>query len=217
MAQGKQRRGPGRPPAERGADVRRALIDAARKRVIAVGFDAASTKSIASEAGVNPAMISYYFGGKAALCDAMMRDTIAPLAAHLENLRDAAAPAAGIAVFMRAYMHMLAAHPDLPQLIVREVLPVSGRFRRLFVEELAGRAGGLLPVAIEHARSGGEVRSDADAKLTALALVSLAAFPFLAAPIVGAALAIDVTSPAQVDRLVTHAVDVFVRGVGVQS
>jgi len=58
-----RRRGP-RPG---GGDTREALLVAAREEFAEKGFAAATVRSIGARAGVDPAMISHYFGGKAGL------------------------------------------------------------------------------------------------------------------------------------------------------
>jgi AcrR family transcriptional regulator len=58
-----RRRGP-RPGGE---DTREALVVAAREEFAEKGFAAATVRSIGARAGVDPAMISHYFGGKAGL------------------------------------------------------------------------------------------------------------------------------------------------------
>lgn len=52
----------GRRPA--GEDTRAALVDAARVEFIERGFDAATVRAIAGRAGVDPAMVNHWFGGK---------------------------------------------------------------------------------------------------------------------------------------------------------
>ena len=58
-----RRRGPRRG----GQDTREALVVAAREEFAEKGFAAATVRSIGTRAGVDPAMISHYFGGKAGL------------------------------------------------------------------------------------------------------------------------------------------------------
>ncbi|HVX18870.1 MAG TPA: TetR family transcriptional regulator [Acidimicrobiales bacterium] len=59
------RRGPGRRPGN--PDTRAHIVAAARRVFRAEGYDAASSRSIAREAGVDPALIHHYFESKAAL------------------------------------------------------------------------------------------------------------------------------------------------------
>jgi AcrR family transcriptional regulator len=50
-----------------GPDTRAAIVDAARSSFAAKGYDKASLRGIARDAGVDPALVHHYFDGKAAL------------------------------------------------------------------------------------------------------------------------------------------------------
>jgi AcrR family transcriptional regulator len=50
-----------------GSDSRADILEAARNRFVEVGFRAATMRMIAADAGVDPALISYFFGSKQAL------------------------------------------------------------------------------------------------------------------------------------------------------
>jgi AcrR family transcriptional regulator len=66
VSPGARGRGRGRRPG--GADTRAVILEAARKSFAAKGYDKASMRGIAREAGVDPALVHHYFeGGKAAL------------------------------------------------------------------------------------------------------------------------------------------------------
>jgi len=60
------RPGPGRRPGDP-AVTRQTILDAARTRFAAVGFERATIRSIASEADVDPALVHHHFGTKQAL------------------------------------------------------------------------------------------------------------------------------------------------------
>ena len=55
-----------------GADTREAILAAARRRFAEVGFDRASVRAIAADAGVDPALIYHYFATKDALLGAVL-------------------------------------------------------------------------------------------------------------------------------------------------
>lgn len=197
-------RGPGRPPAEHAADVRTALIAAARECIVEVGFAAASTKHIAERAGVNPAMINYYFGSKAALGEAAFRDTIEPLRQLLDALAMGNDGSRNIYSFLREYMSTLSAHPWIPRIVVREVLPENGRFREIFFREFAGRGAALLPRAIVAAQQDGTVSATLDPRFAVVSLASLAVFPFLAAEILSTNLGIDLSDAKTFEAFAEH-------------
>ncbi len=84
----KRRRGPGRPANNHlQGDV--ALLNAAQTAFARRGFDGASLRGIAAAAGVDPALVSHYFGSKDALWGAVverMAQRSLPLIAGLEEL-----------------------------------------------------------------------------------------------------------------------------------
>lgn len=60
-----KRRGRGRPARHVGQpDTRTQILDAARAQFIEVGYRAATVRAIAAQAGVDPALINYFFGSK---------------------------------------------------------------------------------------------------------------------------------------------------------
>ncbi|MGH3693853.1 MAG: TetR family transcriptional regulator [Pseudonocardiaceae bacterium] len=72
--------GGGRPRGRRpaGEDTRTALLDAARVEFTERGYDGATVRAIARRAGVDPAMVNHWFGGKDALFVAVMEIPIDP-------------------------------------------------------------------------------------------------------------------------------------------
>lgn len=68
-----------------GEDTRLALLDAAREVFVERGYDGATVRAIAGRAGVDPAMVNHWFGGKEGLFAAAIRLPIDP-AAIVEEL-----------------------------------------------------------------------------------------------------------------------------------
>jgi AcrR family transcriptional regulator len=74
-----QGRGRGRPrAADGGSAARDLLVDAARRRFASDGFDRASLRAIAADAGVDASLIRHYFGDKAGLLVATMQLPVDP-------------------------------------------------------------------------------------------------------------------------------------------
>jgi len=69
-------------------DTRRRLLEAALEAFGRYGFDGASTRRIASEAGVNLAAIPYHFGGKEGLHRAVAQHIVDEVSARLGPLID---------------------------------------------------------------------------------------------------------------------------------
>jgi AcrR family transcriptional regulator len=63
--------GRGRPAKSAGADMRQAILDAAEGLFARHGFYGVTTRQVAAEAGVDTALIHYYFGAKRELFDAV--------------------------------------------------------------------------------------------------------------------------------------------------
>ena len=72
----------------------------------------------------------------------------------------------------------------------------------------------MLPRAIAHAQRDGAIACRFDPQLATITLVSLAAFPFLAAPILRANLDYDVFEPRSCERLAAHTLEVLRHGFG---
>lgn len=208
---GTAERGPGR-PAGRGEDVRAALVASARRRFAARGFDAVSLREIGAGAGVNPAMIRYYFGDKTGLHEAVLAAAAEPLFARLERLEGERDIDALVAGFAAAYLEVVARDPWLPPLLLREVLLPGGRLRQRFIERFAGRAGGLIETVFARAARDGAVRADLEPRLNGLALVSLVMFPVIAAPVVREVFGVDAAVTDR-ERLIRHLRSLFLDGV----
>ena len=76
MAADEPRRGPGRRAGE--SRTREAILDAARRRFGEQGYDGATIRGIAADAGVNPALVHHFYGTKERLFAAAMRLPVVP-------------------------------------------------------------------------------------------------------------------------------------------
>lgn len=206
------RRGAGRPAGSDADGVRRRLLDAAQRLFGAQGYAGVGVRAIAEEAGVNPAMIHYYFGDKQGLYQAVLEDTLEPLFEDLRRWAETPDAERGSPRrFVEIYTRTIASNRWLPALIMREVLSEEGRLRERFVHQIALRAGSLLVRAIEGGQTAGRLRADLDPRLTALSLVSMTLFPFLAFPIAKEVFGVEM-GDAYLDRLVEHTARMFLRG-----
>jgi AcrR family transcriptional regulator len=89
---------------------RRKLIDAAEKLFSESGFDGVSTRAIAEAAGVNVALIGYYFGGKGKL--------------FAEAFRRSAVPINDERLAMLAKVKRRRGRPQLQDIVLAWLLPV---------------------------------------------------------------------------------------------
>ncbi|MGH8371028.1 MAG: hypothetical protein ACRESC_08605, partial [Gammaproteobacteria bacterium] len=114
--------------------------------------------------------------------------------------------------FFDIYMHTLGANPWMPPLILREVIAENGKLRQWFIQQFASRGGGMLTRLIQAEQAAGRIRNDLDPTLTALSMVSLAVFPFVAMPVASAVFGVRI-KPDYLDILIAHTERLFREGV----
>lgn len=206
--------GRGRPSAESDRDVRAALLGAARELFLDRSYGEVPVRELAARAGVNPAMVSYYFGDKQGLYAAMLQDVMRPLVARIESML--AAPPGNspdLTGFLREYMRTAAANPWLPRLILRDVLAPDGLFRDRFITEFAGRLAPKVAQLAGRSESGvTDPRADLDPRLTVISMLSLGLWPFLAMPVLERALGFT-PDERGIERLIDHTTRFFQAGM----
>jgi AcrR family transcriptional regulator len=140
-------RGRGRPPGR--SETRGDILEVARRRFLAEGYDGVSLRSIAAEAGVDVALISYHFGSKKGLFGAAMALAVNPaellareLDGPLNSLPErivrtvvAAWEDSESGGSLRAFMQAAVREPDVARLF-REML------EREMITRIAERIGG---------------------------------------------------------------------------
>jgi AcrR family transcriptional regulator len=192
--------------------VRGKLLSAAQDLFLRYGYRAVSSRQVAAAAGANPAMIHYYFGNKHGLYNAMLEQAIAPGIAQLNAMLEAPPDEASVARMLDTYMHILAANPWIPGLLLREVFMPDGAFRDQFIRDLASRFAPRIAELVRHEARSGHVRDDLDPRLAVVTFVSLGLFPFVAMPVWTRALDLR-PSEALIEQLITHTLRVFREGV----
>lgn len=172
-------------PAGDSPDLREHLLDAAIRCFARKGIAATPLRAIAGEAGVNPALLHYYFGDKAQLQQAVVEERLMPaFNAVREPLRLAGDDiAAVVAAFVRGIGEAVARYPWLPSLWVREVLCEGGALRELLVNRVAPMMPQMLAQRFAIAQNNGQLNADLDPRLLVVSLVGLTLFPAAGAPI----------------------------------
>lgn len=209
---GKPARAPGRPAAA-SPELRPRLLDAAIACFARAGIAATSLRSIATEAGVTPALLHYYFGDKAQLVQASIDErllpALAPMRAHVEQARGD--PATLVAGYVRGVAAMVAQNPWVPSLWVREVLCEGGALREVLFSRLIPQLPQMLAQRFATAQAAGELNPGLDPRLLVVSLVGLTLFPAAGAPIWRRLFAAD---DLDADALVGHTLALLDRGVG---
>ncbi|MGH8082287.1 MAG: TetR/AcrR family transcriptional regulator [Lysobacter sp.] len=180
------KRAPGRPAAADNPDLRARLLDAAIACYARQGIAATSLRAIAAEAGVNPALLHYYFGDKEQLQEAVSNERLLPVFMSLRDgvMGESADVFDLIGGFVAGIGRIVAEHPWLPSLWVREVLCEGGALREsILFQKIAPLLPQLLAKRFAQAQAEGRINADLDPRLLMVSLIGLTLFPAASAPI----------------------------------
>jgi AcrR family transcriptional regulator len=174
-------RRPGRPAAV-DSNQRERLLDAAVACFAADGIAATSLRGIALQAGVTPALVTYYFGGKERLLEAFVAERLMPVVGALRtSLVAAGADARSVlTAFVNGIHDAVGRYPWWPQLWVREVLNDKGALREVLHAQVAPQVAHLLARAMAAARERGEIGADLDPRLLVVSVMGLTMLPLAA-------------------------------------
>lgn len=161
------------------------IFEAALQLFSRKGKDGARMQEIADEAGINKAMLHYYFRSK----DKLYYEVVAYvmrrfLASFGETLRDASTFADTLRLFIEAYIDFVAAHPHILRLLVMENLSggsVMGTHIRTLMEVSELAPPRLFASRMAEAVARGEIRP-MDPFQTLLTTISGCVLPILVAP-----------------------------------
>lgn len=130
MSVAKTRSAPPMPP----PDARERILAAARKSFATAGFDGASTRRIAKDAGVAQSLLLYHFGSKDALWRAVIDDLFEGLAARMAEaarLARGGTARARLLTAIRAFIALCAEDADIHRIMTIEGRQPSDRLRWL--------------------------------------------------------------------------------------
>lgn len=130
------------------------LVVAARKLFADNGFDSASVRAITRAAKANIGAVTYHFGSKDRLRDAVLSGMVAALAARLQEVAALPLPAPErMGRLIRAVFDHAAAHPDAPPLFVRFLLH-AGRMPAAVLDRQRALLGAVVQVIAEGSKAG---------------------------------------------------------------
>jgi len=157
--------------------VNKSLLQAAQELFLRYGYRAVSSRQIGAAAGVNFAMIRYYFGGKPGLYREILQGLMPAQLAGLESW--AQGGGGQLEDILANIARVWAANPWIAGFVLREVLLPGGPMRAMFLREFPERLAPQVERAVKEQMRRGTLRGDLDPKLLVLSVVSLAIFPFL--------------------------------------
>ncbi|MGH7733008.1 MAG: TetR/AcrR family transcriptional regulator [Gemmatimonadales bacterium] len=194
------------------------ILDAAEALFARQGFSATPIKEIAAKAGVNSALLYYYFADKETLYKAMLSRVIESLIASLSSrMAGATDPTDAVRRFAIAQTEAILANPLFPRLILRELLDHEAKHAHEQIASVVGR--GLLPLvhAIELGQRAGTFRADVEPRFAAISIVGQVMYFFVANPAVAVLLGTTPgpLPPDTVRKFARHAGDFAVKALSI--
>ena len=184
------------------ARTRDALLRAARLLFAQHGYDATSIRQITREAGANLGAVTYHFGSKQALYHAVLEAALTPLASRIVAVAEGpGTPLDRASEVVRAYFDLLAETPDLPFLLVQEMM--ARREAPLPVTSTLRRVSGALAGLVRDGQEDGSIR-DGDALLYALSIIAQPIHLSIVSKVLAQVAGVDPRDPAVRDRLHAH-------------
>ncbi|MDP5254379.1 MULTISPECIES: TetR/AcrR family transcriptional regulator [unclassified Vibrio] len=169
----------GRP--QQPTQARETLIHQARALFVSKPYAQVSLRMVAKNAGVNSALIHYYFTDKAGLFEAVIRETIAPMLSNIERLLAQQSPDSFYQL-MEIYYQEMGKVPDFPRLIFQTLYGANHETPRQLLDGIFGDITSLIERLFAHIADNHLLQPDIDSRLARISYLSLMVFPFLAPP-----------------------------------
>jgi len=166
-----------------------AILAAARREFASRGLAGARVEAIARAAGCNKAMLFYYFSNKEKLYRAVLAKALGEIFSEIAGVvREQLSPESFLEKFPEIYIRFLARNPDLPRILVFDLVHnpenISTAIVEIFRENTSFQPRRLLAMIRAWHRQG--LISESDPLNFMLNVVSLSIFSFIGKPMVEA-------------------------------
>ncbi len=163
------------------------IIEAATQIFAKEGFKGARMQKIAKQAGVNQALLHYYFSSKENLYKEVLfrffSGILEQLARHFKSYDS---PEEALRGFINVYMDILKANPDLPRLMVSEIMAgavhMTAIADRIFSETGITPPNLIIPFIEEAAAR--ELIRPVDPAQTAISVIGMCVIYFVSKPLI---------------------------------
>ncbi|MDD8012197.1 MAG: TetR family transcriptional regulator [Acidobacteriota bacterium] len=174
---------------EKGVSSKGAILAAARKEFAARGFSGARVEAIARAAGCNKAMLFYYFSSKENLYRSVLAQALGEIFAEIGGVvNERLTPRSFLERFPEIYIRFLARNPDLPRILVFDLIHnpenISRTVGQIFRENASFNPQLLLGMIRTWHDQG--LISEGDPMHFILNVISLSIFSFVGRPMVEA-------------------------------
>lgn len=202
-------------PPEGGTE--RRIFDAALRVFARKGHDGARMQEIADEAGINRALLHYYFRNKSHLYEAVFAHGFAQfLSGFSQALKTGGSFEGALRAFVHGYIDYIRDHQDMARLMLNECLCGGPFLTEYLTAALASPdefPGLVMQERIATAIERGEIRA-VDPRHTMLTIVSACLFSFVALPTVRIFHPeVEDDFPSFVEARKRHVVELLLRGL----
>lgn len=167
------------------------IIEAARKIFMHKGLSGARMQDIADEAGINKAMLHYYYRSKDKLFDIVFDEAIDQFLVRVNNLLAENMPVQEkIAAAIDHYISNMSENPYLPLFVLNEIQQNPDRIVQRFLHAPIFPNVQLFIREIAEAMEAGTFRKVSAPQLM-ISIISMCIFPFAAKPLLQAAFSVN--------------------------
>ena len=158
------------------------ILEAARKVFQTKGYDGARMQEIADEAGVNKALLHYYYRNKDTIFQAVFEESFGILAQKIRETFLSDRPfRSQVEEFTRYYINFITENPFLPHFILNALYEKPEQIKALFEKNRINP-----DQILKHIREkiGNELQITADPLHVYINILSLCIFPVIAKPLI---------------------------------
>jgi len=192
-------------------DTRTRLIRVGRELMARNGFKGTSVRSITEGAGANLGAITYHFGSKQGLYEAVLGDVLGPLRDQVQLLKEMPfSPLQKLEYFIRGMFQHLRENPDMPRFMVQEI--VLGEKPAPPILEVIGIIAPVLTGIIQEGQAVGTIRKG-DPVLMAMSSISQPIYLSIMPPVLARAQTAIGGVPQPRMEPEDHAIEFVIRGL----
>ena len=174
-------------------DTRNKILNAARIEFQQGGFDGARMQDIANTAGINKALLHYYFRSKDELFEAVFQESFRTNFQPIIDVMSLDIPLEEkVTRFVNAYISTIQIHPYIPGFVVHELNRNPERMAEMAVAMNRSAVGRFLEQLKVGMDAG--VYRQMDPRQALVSLLSMMLFPFIAAPVMKGMFNLDIVA-----------------------
>ena len=178
-------------PTDQPGPAEKHILDAAKMIFIKKGFAGARMQDIANEAGINKALLHYYFRSKEKLFDRIFEEALVNFFPQILRVIDLEMPLLEkIDHFVEEYMTLLVAHPHIPLFILHEISQNPERMIKRILLLHQGPLPETFLRQLQQEMNAGRIRKVSPVQFL-INMLALCVFPFAAKPMIQGLLGLD--------------------------